>query len=176
MQRRDGNGVAFDGSINHCDVCAVRESHRLAHPKKAKHADITTRFQLVYGDLVGAFKPAARGGYEYVSKTTDQFTKWTAVYLLCTKDQTLASLQLIVTSTAIPFGIRIVTWRADKSVEYTDEDSKAYRQETIITQYFAATSTPQQTGVSERVGRALCAMVRCMRIGCGLPPFHGGRS
>ena len=23
IQRRDGNGVAFDGSINHCDVCAV---------------------------------------------------------------------------------------------------------------------------------------------------------
>ena len=44
MQRRDGNGVAFDGSINHCDVCAVGESHHLAHPKKAKHADITAAF------------------------------------------------------------------------------------------------------------------------------------
>ena len=38
------------------------------------------------------FQPAARGGYEYVSKVTDQFTKWAVVYLLCTKDQALASL------------------------------------------------------------------------------------
>ena len=40
MQRCDGNGVAFEGLINHCDVCAVGKSHQLAHPKKAKHADI----------------------------------------------------------------------------------------------------------------------------------------
>ena len=26
MQRRDGNGVAFDGSTNHCDVCGVGRS------------------------------------------------------------------------------------------------------------------------------------------------------
>ena len=42
---------------------------------KAKHADITAAFQLVYGDLMVPFKYTARGGYEYVSKITDQFTK-----------------------------------------------------------------------------------------------------
>ena len=35
VQRHEGNGVAFDGSIDHCDVCAVGKSHQLAHPKKA---------------------------------------------------------------------------------------------------------------------------------------------
>ena len=97
MQRRDGNGATFDGSIDHSDVCAVEKNHQLAHPKKTKHADITAPFQLVYGDLMSPFKSAARGGYEYVSKITDQFTKWTAVYLLCIKGQVLASLQLFDT-------------------------------------------------------------------------------
>ena len=82
IQRRDGKGVAFDGTIDHCDVCAVGKSHQLAHPKKAKHADITAYFQLVCGDPMGPFKPAARGSYESLSKITDQFTKWTVVYLL----------------------------------------------------------------------------------------------
>ena len=86
MQRRDGNGVAFDGSIDHCDVCAVGKRRQLAHPKKAKDTDITAPFQSVDGDLVGPVKPATRGGYEYMSKITDQFTKWTAVYFLCTTD------------------------------------------------------------------------------------------
>ena len=108
-----------------------------------------------------------------MSKITDQFTKWTAVYLLCTKDQALASLQLFVFSAVIPFGNRIVTRRADKGGEYTGEDFKAYCQEMGITQ-FAATNTPQQIGVSERVGRTLCAMVRCMRVGSGLQPFLWG--
>ena len=40
-----------------------------------------------------------------------------------------------------------------------------------MTQQFAATNTPQQIGVSERVRRTLCAMVRCMLIGSRLPPF-----
>ena len=125
---------------------------------------------------MGPFKPAAREGYSYVSKITDQFTTWTVVYLLCTKDQALASLHLFVTSTVIPFGSRIVTWRADKGGEYTGEDFKAYCQETGITQQFAATNMPQQIDVSESVGRALCAMVWCMRVDSGLSPFPWGSS
>ena len=175
MQRRDSNGVAFDGSIYHCDVWAVGRTYQLAHPKKAKHADITAPFQLVYGDLMGPFKTTAGVGYEYVSKMADQLTKWTTVYLLYTKDQALASLQqLFVASTVIPFGIRIVTWQADKDGEYTGEDFKAYCQETGITQQFAATTTPKQIGLSERVGRTLCAMVRCMLVDSGLPPLLWG--
>ena len=95
-----------------------------------------------------SFKPAARRGYEYVSKITDQFTKWNAVYLLCTKDQAFASLQLFFTSTVIPFGSRIDTWQADKGGEYTGEDFKACCKETGITQQFEATNTPQQSGLS----------------------------
>ena len=91
--------------------------------------------------------------------------------MLCTKDQALASLQLFVTSTIISFGSRIVTWRADKGGEHSGEDFKAYCQETHITQQFAVTNTPQQIDVSKRVGRTLCAMVWCMRVDSGLPPF-----
>ena len=64
MQRRDDNEVTSDGSSDYCDVCAVGKSHQLAHFKKARHADITAPFQLVYEDLMGPFGPAARGGYE----------------------------------------------------------------------------------------------------------------
>ena len=170
MQRRDGNGITFDGTLADCDVCAVWKSHQLAHPKKAENADIKAPFQLVYADLMGPFAPAAHGGYKYVSKITDHFSRWNAVYLLCSKDQALASLQAYVTSTVIPFSSRIVRFRADKGGEYTGRDFQAYCLETGIKQEFAATNTPQQIGVSERVGRTLCAMVRCLLVDSGLPP------
>ena len=32
LQRRDDNEVAFNSLIDHCDVCAVGNSHQLAHP------------------------------------------------------------------------------------------------------------------------------------------------
>ena len=142
----------------------------MAHPKKAENADIKAPFQLVYADLMGPFAPAAHGGYKYVSNITDHFSRWNAVYLLCSKDQALASLQAYVTSTVIPFSSRIVRFRADKGGEYTGKHFQAYCLETGIKQEFAATNTPQQIGVSERVGRTLCAMVRCLLVDSDLPP------
>ena len=174
VNRKNGNGVAFDGSIADCDVCAVGKSHQLAHPKKANHAAINAPFQLGYGDLIGPFKPTAHVEYKFVSKITDQFTKWTAVYLLCSKDQARVSLQLFVTSTVIPLGKRIIRWRADKGGEFMGDEFKYYCLGTDITQQFAATNTPQQTGVSKRIRRTLCGMVRCMLGASELPPFLWG--
>ena len=45
VQRCHGSGVAFDGSTDLYDVCAVRKRHQLAHPKKAKHADTTASME-----------------------------------------------------------------------------------------------------------------------------------
>ena len=39
---------------------------------------------------------------------------------------------------------------------------------------YASTNTPQQIGMSERVGRTLAAMVRCMLDDSGLPKFFWG--
>ena len=47
MQRHDGNGITFDGTIADCDVCAVGKDQQLAHPKKAQHAGITRHFSFV---------------------------------------------------------------------------------------------------------------------------------
>ena len=89
-------------------------------------------FQLCYGDLIGPFTPTAIGGYKYVSKITDEYTKWTAVYLLTSKNQALQSLELFVDSTVIPFGGRIVRWRANKGGECTGEEFRQYCSETGI--------------------------------------------
>ena len=61
-------------------------------------------------------------------------------------------------------------WRADEGGEYTSE---AFKQDCLgmgITQEFAATSMPQKNGMSERVGRTLCSMVRCLLVDRELPP------
>ena len=100
--------MAKGSHLTACDVCAVGKSHQLAHPKKANHVAINAPFQLVYGDLMGPFTPTARGGYMFVSKIADQFTKRTAVYLLCSKDQALALLQPFSTSAVITLGGRII--------------------------------------------------------------------
>ena len=116
----------------------------------------------------------AIGGYRSVSKITDEYTKWIAVYLLTNKNEALQSLQLFVDSTVIPYCGCIVRWRADRGGEYTGEEVRQYCLETGVIQEFAATSTPQQIGLSESVGRALCAMVRCMLADSGFPSSMWG--
>ena len=142
LRKRDGTGITFEGAVSDCDVCAVGKAQQLAHPKSTNHK-VSRPFQLCYGDLMGPFTPVAIGCYKCVSKITDDYTKWTAVYLLTNKNQALKSLQMFVGSMAISFGGRIVRWRVDKGCEYTGEEFRQYCLETGIVQEFAATNTPQ---------------------------------
>ena len=165
LRKRDSNGITFEGAVSDCDVSAVGKAQQLAHSKRANHK-VNRPFQLWYGDLMVPFTPVAIGSSKYVSKVNDEYTKWTAVYLLTKKNQALPSLELFVGSTVIPFGGRIVRWRA-KSGENTGEEFRQYCLGTSNIQAFAATNTPQQISVSKRVGRTLCAIVRCMLADSG---------
>ena len=89
-----------------------------------------------------SFHPEAYRGFQYVSKITDQFTKWTVVYLLAKKSLAFDSFHLFITSVVIPCGSRVIRWRADKGGEYTGEAFKQYCVDTGITQDFTATNSP----------------------------------
>ena len=120
LLKRNGTGITFEGAVLDCDIYAVEKAQQLAHPETDNHK-VNRPFQLCYGDLMRPFTPVAIGGYKYVSKVAGEYTKWTAVYLLTNKNQARQSLQLFVGSTVIPFGGRIVRWRADKGGKYTGE-------------------------------------------------------
>ena len=113
LRKRDG--IAFEGAVSDCDVFAVGKAQQLTHPKTANHK-VSRPFQLCYGDLMGPFTPVAIGGYKYIGKITDEYTKWTAVYLVTNKNQALQLLERFVGPTAIPFGDRNVRCDADKGV------------------------------------------------------------
>lgn len=68
MQRFDGNGFIFDGTLANCDVCPVRGKHQLARPRQTKNDGIKAPFQLVYGALIGTSTSTALGDYKNVSK------------------------------------------------------------------------------------------------------------
>ena len=112
---------------------------------------------------MGPFTREAYGGFKYASKITDQFTRWTraapSTPFACSSHQ----LSLLVDG-------RVIRWRAGKGGEYTSEAFKQDCLEMGITQEFAATSTPQKNGMSERVGRTLCSKVRCLLVDSELPP------
>ena len=59
----------------------------------------------------------------------------------------------------------------DKGGEFISKEFQDYCLQTGVSLEYASTNTPQQIGMSERVGRTLAAMIRCMLADCGLPKF-----
>ena len=74
----------------------------------------------------------------------------------------------------IPSGVRVERLGADKGGEFVGNDFKDYCTQTGVLLEYASTNTPQQVGISERVGGTLAAMVRCMLADSGLPTFLWG--
>ena len=97
LKKVNNNGVSFDGTMPDCDVCAVGKSRQWAHPKTADQ-HVQHPFQLVFIDIMGQFTPEALGGYKYVSKISDEHTRWTEIYLFKSKDGALHAFQSFVQS------------------------------------------------------------------------------
>ena len=90
---RKSIGVDHNGDIEACDVSAVGKSKQPDHLKQARYV-VQHAFQLVTVHLMGPIKPAALGGYSYVTKFVDQHTEWKEIFLIKTKPQALDALEL----------------------------------------------------------------------------------
>ncbi|CAM9813692.1 unnamed protein product, partial [Sphacelaria rigidula] len=168
------NGVDFGGVIPDCDICAIGKSHQLAHPKTANNK-AQRAFQLVMTDLMGPIMPEALGGFKNVCMISDEYTRWTEeIYLQKNKDGTFHAFQSYLQLMAIPGGVQVEQLRPDKGGEFIGNEFKSYCRQTGILLEFASTNTPQRIGLSERVGRTLGAMIRCMLADSGLPTFLWG--
>ena len=173
LRNKKGNGVEYTGTISGCDICSVTKSKQQAHPKKSTRK--TTRpMQLVYTDLMGPFTPAVKGGYRFVSKFTDDYSRMKEIFLLKNKTEAAESLHQYNMTVAAPLGLRIENLRCDKGGEYTGQEFRTLCVGAGINIEYTATNTPQQNGVSERDGQTLAKITRCLMKDGDFPPFMWG--
>ena len=94
--------------------------------------------------------------------------------MLKSKHDALRSFQVLVQSVVIRSVFRVERLRVNKGDEFISKEFQGYCLQTAVSLEYASTNTSQQIGMSERVGRNLAAMVRCMLADSGLPQFLGG--
>ena len=123
---------------------------------------------------MGPITPAARGGYKYVNKFTDDFSRTNEISLPKSKTEAVDTLHLYNRTVAVPLGLRIQRLRCDKGDEYISKEFKTLCVNSGISMEYTATATPQQNGVSERVERTLAAMVKWLLKDGNLPPNMWG--
>ena len=105
---------------------------------------------------------------------TDELTRYKAFYLIRSKTEAIDSLVRFVEDLAIPYGRRVIFLRSDGGGENRARYFRNYCKQTGIVQEFTATNTPRQNGISERDGRTIMGVTRCLLRGANLPGWLWG--
>ena len=74
----------------------------------------------------------------------------------------------------IPSGFRVERLRAEKRGAFTSKELQKYCLQTRTSLEVTSSNTPQQIGMSERIGKLSQAMARCMLADSGLPKLLWG--
>ena len=93
----------------------------------------------------------------------------TEVFLIQTKRKAEDTTQPYVRSLVALLGCRIVRLRADRGTDYAGSAFPENCRRKAMQLEFAATNTPSQIDVSERIGRILAGMPRSHLLDRGLP-------
>ena len=109
-----------------------------------------------------------------MAKYTDRHTRLKAVYFVEKKSDTLHTLCKFIQDLAIPLGLRVQRLRSDNGGEYISSSFRDYCKTTGIQQQFTAPHTPQQNGISERDGRTIMDMTRCLLNEANFPKHLWG--
>ena len=107
-------------------------------------------------------------------KYSDHFSKFKAIYFISSKDHALTTLVKFVQDLVMPLGLRLQHLRADGGGEFIAGYYREYCKTTAIIQQFSSPNTPEQNGLSERDGRTIMDIARCLLNGAALPKFLWG--
>lgn len=144
-----------------CEPCVRAKQTR--KPFKEMPLPRSSRpLELIHSDVCGAMTPAAWNGKRYFITFTDDFTHFSAVYFLHTKDETLNAFQTYVSMAEAHFGSRISRLRCDNGGEYIGGEFQQYCRGKGIQLEYTVPYTPEQNGVSERLNRTIMDKARAM--------------
>lgn len=150
-----------------CETCLQGKMTRLPFPKKAKIKSKAV-LDLVHSDLCGPMNTVTPGGHRYFLTLIDDFSRYTTLYFLHKKSETVEAIKDFVRCMKTRFGKPPKMIRSDQGGEYRATELVRFLKDEGILQQFTTAYTPQQNGVAERKNRSLVEMARCMIIDAGM--------
>ncbi|KAJ1692595.1 hypothetical protein LUZ63_009293 [Rhynchospora breviuscula] len=135
--------------MNSCSECFMAKSHKL--PFVSSSSTSIAPLDLVHSDLWGPSPVVSKDGYRYYVVFVDDFTRYSWLYFLHTKDELSQVFSLFKTKIENLLGCNIKVLRTDGGTEYKPL-SRLFPNITFQT---TCPYTPQQNGVAERFHRHL---------------------
>jgi hypothetical protein len=165
------SGFSTGGSFESDLVCALCHHGKMI---AASHSPVNTVMtehpgQLLHMDTVGPSRVRSMGGKWYVLVIVDDYSRYSWVFFLESKDQVFEHFQLL----ALRLNNEHLNWlkaiRSDNETEFRNASFDGFCLEHDIEQQFSAPRIPQQNGVVERKNRTLVEMARMMLDEYGTP-------
>lgn len=118
--------------------------------------------ELIHSDVCGPVTPVGVGGEKYFVTFIDDWSRFTVVFLISSKDQVLGAFRNYVAAVSAKFGSKISRLRCDNGGEFKNGAFLNFCKQKGIQVEFTVPYTPEQNGVSERKNRTLVEMARAM--------------
>ncbi|OAJ32879.1 hypothetical protein BDEG_28755, partial [Batrachochytrium dendrobatidis JEL423] len=150
-----------------CVACIKGKAVRHPFPKRSTHVATQVNV-LLHMDLEGPFHDTALGGYKYYLIIVDDYSRYSHLYPMISKDQTFQRFKEHVAAVELSKGLPVRAIRTDNGGEFTSSAFQQFLKLKGIAVQRTTPYTPQQNGVAERKNRTIVSAVRAMFAGCKL--------
>nr|GEU29336.1 hypothetical protein [Tanacetum cinerariifolium] len=156
---------------NTCVACKKGNQHR-ASCKTKPVSSVDQPLYMLHMDLFGPTFVKSLNKKRYCLVVTDDYSRFTWVFFLATKDETSPILKTFITSLENQISLKVKVIRSDNGTEFTNNDLNQFCGIKGIKREFSVPRTPQQNGIVERKNRTLTEAARTMLADSLLPiPF-----
>ncbi|GJU35909.1 putative ribonuclease H-like domain-containing protein [Tanacetum coccineum] len=151
-----------------CVACQKGKQHK-ASCKTKTMSSICKPLQLLHIDLFGLVSMKSINKKSYCLVVTDDFSRFSWVFFLATKDETSRILKTFITGIENKTYHKVKTIRCDNGTEFKNRIMNEFCEMKGIRREFSIAKTPQQNGVSKRKNRTLIEAARTMLADSKLP-------
>ncbi|KAI3707586.1 hypothetical protein L6452_26212 [Arctium lappa] len=153
---------------DHCVACLKGKQHKTSHKSKEINT-ISSPLILLHMDLFGPTNVMSIGKKSYCLVIVDDFSRFTWVYFLRTKDEISGLIKSFVLRVENQTNLRVKVIRSDNGTEFKNNDLNNFCEEKGIERQYSAPRTSQQNGVAERINRTLIEAARSLLADSKLP-------
>ncbi|GKB23266.1 putative ribonuclease H-like domain-containing protein, partial [Tanacetum coccineum] len=114
-------------------------------------------------------KASCKTNLTYCLVVTDDYSRFSWVFFLATKDETSEILKTFITSIENQIGHKVKIIKCDNGTEFKNNDMNQFCGMKRIKREFSVARTPQQNGVAERKNRILIEVAKTMLADSLLP-------
>ncbi|GJX32854.1 retrovirus-related pol polyprotein from transposon TNT 1-94 [Tanacetum coccineum] len=153
-----------------CSACALGKSKKSSHQPKAEDTN-QEKLYLLHMDLCGPMRVASINGKRYILVIVDDYSRFTWVRFLKTKDEAPAAIIKCIKNIQVCLNATVRNVRTDNGTEFVNQTLREFYENVGISHQTSVARTPQQNGVVERRNRTLVEAARTMLIFSKAPLF-----